>query len=258
MLLLTCAEINKEEDYILVNASLDMLNKAEKVIENLYPSIVINRWDSFLLLSGNLYHIIVNLDEDSDHLTMLKTIYLACGHAFYNEDNSANSTGYSLEFRLKTEKLRDLTLSLLGEFGFDFKVSKRGSVYNVYTKNSSVMSDLFVVLGASNVALEIQNQLAMRELRNNINRQNNCFESNLDKTLSASEEQLKAINYIVDHYSIDHFDENLKEVALARIANPDVSLNDLKTILQNKLSRAGIKYRLDKIIEMYKSLKGEN
>ena len=51
--------------------------------------------------------------------------------------------------------------------------------------------------------------------------------------------------------------ENLKEVALVRIANPDVSLGDLRTLLGNNISRAGIKYRLDKIIQMYKELKGE-
>ena len=50
-------------------------------------------------------------------------------------------------------------------------------------------------------------------------------------------------------------DDRLKDVAMARIANPDVSLKDLQTILGG-LSRAGIKYRLDKIIEIYKSIVG--
>ena len=69
--------------------------------------------------------------------------------------------------------------------------------------------------------------------------------------------QLEAINYIIDNFSIDYFDENLREIALVRLANPDVSLGELKTLLNNNLSRAGIKYRLDKIIDIYKDLKGE-
>ena len=94
-------------------------------------------------------------------------------------------------------------------------------------------------------------------MRNTVNRQNNCFESNLDKTLDASAAQFTAINYIVDNYTIDYLSENLREVALARIANPDISLNELRTLLNNKISRAVIKYRLDKIIEIYHKLKGE-
>ena len=127
----------------------------------------------------------------------------------------------------------------------------------VYSKNSNQICAIFVKLNAQYFALEIQNALTVRELRNNVNRQNNCFESNLEKTIVASGEQIQAINYILDNYSIDYLDENLREVALARIANPDATLNELKTILNNKLSRAGIKYRLDKIIELYKKLKGE-
>ena len=106
-------------------------------------------------------------------------------------------------------------------------------------------------------ALDIQNNLAIREMRNNVNRQNNCFESNLDKTINASSEQLKAISYIIDNYSLDYLDESLKAVALARLANPEVSLSALATLLDNSLSRAGIKYRLDKIISIYKKLKGD-
>ena len=97
----------------------------------------------------------------------------------------------------------------------------------------------------------------MREMRNSANRQNNCFESNLDKTIDASSTQMTAINYILNNYSLDILDDNLKEVALARIANPDVSLSELRTLLNDKISRAGIKYRLDKIIAIYKKLKGE-
>ena len=120
-----------------------------------------------------------------------------------------------------------------------------------------MICDIFVKLSDVKTALDIQNNLAMREMRNSANRQNNCFEFNLNKTIDASSVQLNAINYIINNYSLDILDENLKEVALARIANPDVSLNDLKTILNNKISRAGIKYRLDKIITLYQKLKGE-
>lgn len=263
------AQVNRNNGNILLNAENELINKAIKVINNFFQDIELDCWNNFLLVKGNLFNFIANINlEDNlnlnyypnecDRLTILKTLFLTNGNYYYNTDNTVNSKGYSLEFVFRTEELANSTLALLEEFGFKLKKIKRHSSFVVYSKNSNTISDLLIKLGATSVALEMQNNLAMREIRNTANRQNNCFESNLDKTITASSEQLVAINYIVDNFSIDYFDENLKEVALCRIANPDVSLNELKILLNNKLSRAGIKYRLDKIIETYKKLKGEN
>lgn len=265
---LLSAQTNKEKTNLIVNAQSNVLDKVTKIVANFYPNIEINSWDSFLCLIGNIYEVLVDLNfktkldlnsypEDCDKLTLIKSFFLMYGRFYYNQDNNLNSKGYSLEFVLRDEHNANIVLELLKIHGFDLKKIKRQANYVVYTKNSAVISDLLVLLGATYTALDIQNSLAIREMRNNINRQNNCFESNLDKTLTASQTQLEAINYIVDNYSIDYLEENLRDVALARIANPDVSLNELRTLLGNNISRAGIKYRLDKIIEIYKKLKGE-
>ena len=262
------AQINADYSNLIISAQPIILEKVTKIVSNFYPNIEINCWDSFLLLKGNIFEMLIDLNyknlmdldlfpNECDKLTILKSFFLLNGRFYYNQDSNENSKGYSLEFVLKDNHSANIVLELLKTHGFDLKKIKRQNSFVVYTKNSNIISDLFVLLGASYTSLEIQNSLAIREMRNNINRQNNCFESNLDKTLNASAEQLNAINYIVDNYSIDYLDANLREVALARIANPDVSLNELKTLLGNTISRAGIKYRLDKIIEIYKKLKGE-
>ena len=258
--LLTSSVTNNNS--ILVQCTENIINKLIKIISRFYPYVEISNWDNFLLLSGDLYELnecIINEKNlnYADKLVVIKGIFLTCGKLYYNQDSNKNSSGYLLEFVLRNETTANITYSILKEFGFNLKKIKRKNSYVIYTKNSNTICDILVTLGAPHTALEIQNNLAMREIRNNANRQNNCFEGNLDKTINASTEQLKAINYIIENHSIDYFDENLKEVALARIANPDVSLNDLRTILNNGISRAGIKYRLDKIIQMYKDLKGE-
>lgn len=262
------SQINKDKTNLIINAQPNVLEKVRKIVANFYPNIEINSWDGFLCLVGNIYEILIDLNfktkldlslfpEECDRLTLLKSYFLMNGRFYYNQDNNLNSKGYNLEFVFRDEHNSNVVLELLKPYGFELKKIKRQSNYVVYTKNSNIISDLLVLLGATYTALDIQNSLAIREMRNNVNRQNNCFESNLDKTLTASQTQLEAINFIVDNYSIDYLEENLREVALARIANPDVSLNELKTLLGNNISRAGIKYRLDKIIEIYNKLKGE-
>lgn len=262
------SQINKEKTNLIINAQPNLQEKVTKIVANFYPNIEINSWDGFLCLVGNIYEMLVDLNfktkidlslysEECDKLTLLKSFFLLNGRFYYNQDSNENSKGYNLEFVFREEHNADIVLELLKTYNFELKKIKRQSNFVIYTKNSNIISDLQVLLGATYTALDIQNSLAIREMRNNVNRQNNCFESNLDKTLTASQTQLEAINYIIDNYSIDYLDENLREVALARIANPDVSLNELRTLLGNNISRAGIKYRLDKIIEIYKKLKGE-
>ena len=265
----TSAQIDKLDNFILFSADDLVLEKTTKIILNSYPTITLSRWDDFLLLQGNIFSVLndinyrepatlLSLTNECDKLTYLKTLFLICGRFYYKQDDKQNSTGYNLEIVLKNDDIAELCLQILKEFNFNFKKIKRYNNFVLYTKNSNIICDLFVKLGAQYTSLEIQNNLAMRELRNSANRQNNCFEFNLNKTLLASNIQLEAINYILNNYSIDYLDENLRDVALARIANPDISLKDLQIILNNKLSRAGIKYRLDKIIEIYKKLKGED
>ena len=263
------SQVNKDYSNLIINSQPLILEKIAKVVTNFYPNLEINNWDSFLLLQGNIYEMLVDINfktkldltffpNDCDRLTLLKTYFLLHGRYYYNQDNNANSKGYSLEFVLKDEHTANVVTTLLKEHNFSLKQIKRQNNFVVYTKNSNVISDLLVLLGASYSALDIQNSLAIREMRNNVNRQNNCFESNLEKTLDASALQLEAINYFVENDLIETLGENLKEIALMRLANPDISLNELRMLMGNNISRAGIKYRLDKIIEIYKQKKGNN
>ncbi len=268
ILVFSCAQINKNFSNLVINSQPFVIEKAIKIIKNFYPNIEVSCWDNFLSLKGNIRELLIDINyqndlnltlfpSDCDRLTILKSLFVTSGKFYYTQDSNKNSKGYNLEFVLKDETSANIVLELLKEREINLRKIKRQQNYVVYTKNSNTISDLFVLLGASYTSLDIQNSLTMREMRNAANRQNNCFEFNLDKTLNASALQLEAINYIIDNFSIDYFDENLQEVALVRIANPDATLNELRMLMNNKISRAGIKYRLDKIIEMYQKLKKE-
>ncbi len=264
---LSNSQIDKIDNKIAINAKLEVLKKVIAIIKNFYPELEFDLRENFLFINGNLYRILIDCGYDDtlsndfsiftnecDRLTLLKTFFIMYGALYYNEDNFKNTKGYSLEFVLK-ENLSAICRELLKEFNFDLKSTTRQNNIVIYTKNSTIITDLMVKLGDSTTALDIQNSLLMREIRNSTNRQNNCFDHNLNKTLNASSEQLIAINYLLDNNYFDMLDDNLKDVAMARIANPDISLKDLQTILGG-LSRAGIKYRLDKIIDIYKSIIG--
>lgn len=261
-----CAHLTT--DTAIISADENIKIKIKKILSNFYPTLNVTEVTDGLLLKGNLSPLfcdaklngetLLNFSKTCDRLTLLKTYFVVFGNLYYNNDSNANSKGYWLEFVVPEDELKSCINALTKEFNFDLKLTARQNKFVIYTKNSNIICDLLIALGANGTSFEIQNSLALREMRNSANRQNNCFESNLDKTLKSSTEQLEAINFIIDHYSIDYFDDTLKEIALCRLANPDVSLKDLQTLLGGNISRAGIKYRLDKIIEIYHELKGDN
>ncbi len=264
-------QFDKKTSTLLINTKQDIADKIIKIVHNFYPDIEIDCWESFLCFRGNVLAMLIDCNfspkstininlysNECDLKVIVKVMFLIFGNFYYNVDNNVNSKGYNLEFVFRRQDLMLLTYDLLNQFGFGLTKTTRQNNYVLYSKNSSQICDLLVLLGAVNKSLEVQNSLVIRELRNNVNRQNNCFESNLDKTLTASAEQMEAISYLMDNDLIYTLDDNLKTVALARIANPDVSLKNLQTILDNKISRAGIKYRLDKIISIYHKHKGDN
>ncbi len=248
-----------------ISASNNVLLKLNAIIKNFYPELEVQIKGNFAFVYGNMYQLMLDADyldmnvsnmDDCCRLTMLKTIFLLCGRLSYTEDDSINSKGYILEFSVEDNLVGTLK-QLLTYFEFNFGSKTRNHKQILYTKNSAIICDFLAKLGAVECSFDVQNSLVMREIRNTANRQNNCFEHNLNKTIGASALQLEAINYLVAHNMLDMLEDNLKEIALLRLANPDISLNELKTLLGTSISRAGIKYRLDKLIDIYKTQKGD-
>ena len=196
------------------------------------------------------------LASECCRVTYLKGVFLCVGKIYYNSDSSGNSQGYSVEFVFKDYQLADDVKALCKFLGINLKSVKRGNNIVLYSKDSQVLVEFLVKIGAMNEAFELQNSLVMREMRNDANRKGNCFDANLNKTINASVEQVLAIDYIINHYGLEYLELSLQAVALLRIANPEAPLSELQKLYPQPITRAGLKYKLDKIIALYKDLKG--
>ena len=154
------SQINKDKTNLIINAQQNILEKVTKIVANFYPNIEINSWDGFLCLVGNIYEMLIDLNfqtkldlsqfpEECDKLTILKSFFLMNGRFYYNQDNNLNSKGYNLEFVFRDEDNANIVKQLLQTYGFDLKKIKRQSNFVIYTKNSNIISDLLVTLGAT-------------------------------------------------------------------------------------------------------------
>lgn len=263
---------------ITLDCPVFLHDKVKRIVVNFYPMLSVDQMDLKLEIYG--YGLDVFLQElgladfndssfglingcndnillaDCCKITYLKTVFLCAGKIYYNADNLKNSKGYSLEFLFKDYQLADDVFALTKFLGIKLKMSKRGNNVLIYSKDSQVLVEFLVTIGASKQAFELQDNLVMREIRNDANRKGNCFDANLNKTINASSEQVRAINHIIQTYGLEYLDENLREVALLRLANPDSTLSELQKLYPTSITRAGLKYKLDKIISIYKELKG--
>lgn len=160
------------------------------------------------------------------------------------------SGGYHFEMLFNDEKLADDIARLLLKYGIVLKKVLRGDEYGLYIKDSEMMKDMLAFVGANNSVLELVNIIGIKELRNNVNRQQNCSIANIYKAVDAGQRQLAAIQKIDKAIGINAMPEKLREIARLRIDNPSLTLDELSVLTDGRISKSGINHRFRKIIEL--------
>ena len=155
---------------------------------------------------------------------------------------------YHLEFDARYEAEADRLTELLARVGISSKVTCRKKHYVVYIKEYSAIADVLSIIGASNAAFDIYNISIEKDVRNNINRQINCENANMDKVADAYKKHLAAIEKIKRTIGMDKLPEVLQEMAEIRIMYPEESLKQLGERLKKPIGKSGVNHRLNRIV----------
>ena len=169
---------------------------------------------------------------------------------------SEPSKSYHLEIVCSTEMRAVFVRDMINSFGLDAKIVQRKKTFVVYLKEGSQIVDVLNIMEAHNALMALENVRIMKEMRNSVNRQVNCETANINKTVSAAVKQIEDITYIKNTIGLDHLPEGLKDVALTRLANPDVPLKELGGLLAVPVGKSGVNHRLRKLSEMADKLRG--
>ena len=190
--------------------------------------------------------------DDCCKRSYVKGAFVACAtsNIVIKNYNNDRGSGYHLEFVFNFDEIAEDFLKLLSNFDITAKITTRKNSPIVYIKEYQLICDTLALVGANKAVLDLQNEAAIRELRNNVNRQNNCLNANLNKTVQASVKQLNAIKNIQDNMGLESLSENLMELALLRLANPEATLEELRQLSTQKLTKSGVNHRFAKIIEI--------
>ena len=171
----------------------------------------------------------------------LRGVFISCGSVCIQK------AGYHLEFDPGTEEKSRELCRIVNEQGMSVNISSRRGHYFVYSKNSENISDLLTYIGAMRSAMEIMNIKIYKEVRSGINRAVNCETANIGKTAAAAAKQLLDIRFIDEMIGLDKLSEDLREMALLRMENPDVPLSGLGKLTEPAISRSGVNHRLERI-----------
>lgn len=262
-----CFISNNDELFNAINLALSKLNLMESEMEiedeNFKTSkykIILDKNTSKKLLNDFVFKTDFKFNEDlvkteNQKVAFLKACFLSCGTG--NIVLNQESNGYLVEFCLLDESVIQEIANLLSEFDIFAKTVSRRQQFVLYINKFDFICDLFALFGATSAVLNLNNENALREMRNNINRQNNCLEANISKTITASLKQIDAINFIDETIGLSSLDESLQEICLLRLANKEESLDNLVKLLGGKITKSGLNHRLNKIIKISEELKGK-
>ncbi len=157
---------------------------------------------------------------------------------------------YHLEFTAPTEALCNDLCDLLYSVGVHPNVLKRRYAYAAYLKMYDEIGDLLTFIGAQRCTLELIDIQIDKEVKNRVNRMNNCDMANIDKVISASERQVRDIETIIAHDGLQELTPELRELAELRIENPHLSLAELSEMLSKPIGRSGVNHRFRRLSEI--------
>ena len=157
---------------------------------------------------------------------------------------------YHLEMEVTNEQNMNTVLDLLSEFGIKAKYMEAKNKYYIYLKEGEEISKFLALIGAAKAVMKFEDIRIQKEMRGKVNRLVNCETANLNKTINASIEQIAAIRKLQENGEFKKLDDNLKEIALLRLENPDMSLIELGKKLKVPIGKSGVYYRLKMIMEI--------
>ena len=174
--------------------------------------------------------------------SFVRGLFLGCGTM------SDPHKAYHLELVFSSEQLANDVRKLIGTFvDLSANIAQRKDSHIVYMKKAQYISDMLGILGADDAVLEFEDIRLNKSLLTETQRMMNCDDANMNRALSASEEQIAWIRAIDETMGLDSLPPALRDVAEIRLKEPDASLTDIGEMLTPPIKKPAVSKRFAKI-----------
>ncbi len=120
----------------------------------------------------------------------------------------------------------------------------------VVVKSGEAIGDVLVLVGAMGAFLRWDERRMRRQLRGEATRLANADAANLRRSTSAAASQIRAVERVLAERGWEELDDELREVALVRLANPEASLQELGTLLDPPVGKSAVHRRLHRLMAL--------
>lgn len=162
---------------------------------------------------------------------------------------------YHLEICFEEKNNAEYILNICKGYGVFLKILESKNKVQLYIKDGEEISKFLALLGANKGVLSFEDVRVTKEIKNNVNRLVNCETANLNKIVNASVNQVNDIKLIQNLNKFEELPNDLKEIAILRLENPDMSLKALGELLEKPLGKSGVNHRLQKIHDFAEELR---
>ncbi|MGE5528578.1 MAG: DNA-binding protein WhiA [Patescibacteria group bacterium] len=166
-------------------------------------------------------------------------------------------SGYHLEIVASGEDFGLGLCYLLNLIHLKARLERRKDQHVVYMKDADDIALFLSLTGAQAARLRLEEVRVVKEVRGGVNRLVNAETANLDKSAAAAVEQLRLIELLKTRGLLNVLPANLRQVAEARLANPEATLAELGQFLQRPASKSAVNHRLRKLRRLAEALLGE-
>ncbi len=204
--------------------------------------------------------------DEAGHLTIRRTIprhpltRQCCRRAFLRgaflgAGTMANpEKAYHLEWTSENENLPETLKRLLEKCELPYHAYARKGQTVVYLKQADQISRMLALMGAGTSVLAMENIRVKRQIRLQATRAANCDEHNSEKMLDAAQNQARACRDISLRIGLFTLPPALRDMARARMENPDLSLEQLGAMMDPPLSKSAVNHRLRRLMEIAETL----
>ena len=176
-------------------------------------------------------------DNISSSWSWLKGLWGSTGGLYFPK------SGYYLTLIISDAEISQKARGVLAETGLTWSEHR-----NEFTlRNHDDITTLLYNAGMESGALDFEGMTLIRSARNKANLVSNYDTANIARSVKASHAQKRIAEKILESGVIDSLPEKLREVVRIRIANPDISLEELGSRLNPPVSKSTVNYRWNKI-----------
>lgn len=152
-----------------------------------------------------------------------------------------------LEISVSSAQLAEELAEVMGRVLTSSVRAVAGARPRVVVKSGEAIGELLTAIGATGAFLAWDERRLRRQLRSDATRLANADAANLRRTIEAASHQVETVERAVAGHGWQALDEELRAVALARLANPSATLTELGELLDPPLAKSAVHRRMKRL-----------